>query len=192
MGTAFLHRIGAVLLVLLIASLIVRAIRGANALTEDTPWWSRNQEKFLTEAAGWTIAIILSITAIVWRDSLNANLYGTVALNGAVALVIRYVVPAIWVYFVWQSWRKSESENATDVMNIIQNDRIMGALSQGTVAAAVVSSSLASGKVEPEFLARWWLIILATSFSCVMITKVGSTFRPIEIWHEFTNNKYRK
>ena len=78
--------------------------------------------------------------------------------------------------FFWQSWRKSESEDATDVMNIIQNDRIMGALSQGTVAAAIVSSSLASGKVEPEFLARWWLIILATSFSCVMITKSRKYF----------------
>ena len=77
-------------------------------------------------------------------------------------------------------------------MDLIRNSKIIVALSQGTVSAAITSSILASGKLEPEWLGKWWVIILATSFACVTITKVGTIHQPMEIWHKLTKNKYRE
>ena len=184
--------IGAVSIALLAIYLAYLAIRGAHGLIKDTPWWRHNKENFLLEATGWIIAIILSSTALVWKNSLNANPYGIAALNGAVALVIRFIAPAVWVYLIWLPWSRQETKDPTIPMNLIEKSRVIGALSQGTISAAITSSVLASGKVEPDWLGSWWIIVLATSFACVTITKVGSIHQPIEIWHKLTGNKYRE
>ncbi len=184
--------LGAVLLLVAFVYVAYLLIKGTHGLIKDTPWWRGNKENFLTEISGWIVAIILSITAMVWRDSLDANFYGIAALNTGVALILRFLCPVVWVSSIWLPWSRDGGENPQGPMSLIQNHRIIAALNRGVVAATVTSSGLVSGKAQPIWLGDWWVIILLTSFACVMIIKIESTMQPIEVWHQLTKNKYRQ
>ena len=191
-NAGFWDHIGAGLLLVAASCVICFLIRGCHGLIKNTPWWSRNKENFLTESSGWIVAIILSITAMIWRDSVDANFYGIAALNTGVALILRFLCPVVWVSSIWLPWSRNEEERPQGPMSLIQNHRIIVAMNRGIVAATITSSGLGSGKAQPEWLGDWWVIILLTSFACVMIIKIESTMQPIEVWHKLTANKYRE
>ena len=187
----FWDHVGTGLLFLAALYIVILMIKGSHGLIEDTPWWKTNKENFFTEISGWIVAIILSVTAMIWRDSLDANFYGIAALNSGVALILRFLCPAVWVSSIWLPWSRDGGEYPQGPMSLIQNHRIIAALNRGIVAATVTSSGLVSGKAQPDWLGEWWVIILLTSFACVTIIKIESTMQPIEIWHKLTKNKYR-
>ena len=190
--TEFLDYLGALSLLVALAYIAFLLIRVWYSITKDTPWWKRNKENFLTELSGWTVAIILSISAMIWRDSLDANFYGIAALNTGVALILRFLCPVIWVSSIWLPWSRHGEENPDVPMSLLQNHRIIAALNRGIVAATITSAGLVSGKAQPDWLGEWWVIIILTSFACVTVIKIESTMQPIEVWHKLTKNKYRQ
>ena len=192
LDTDFLDYVGTGSLVVVAIYVSFLLVKGYYNLMKDTPWWKTNKENFLIEVAGWSVAMVLSSTAIFWSNWLDANLYGIAALNGAVALVVRFFTPAVWVFFIWSRWSKEDAQDPTGPMDLIKNDTIIRALNRGILSGAIASSALASGTVEPTWLGTWWVIVLITSFVCVMVTKIETTQRPIEIWHKLTNGKYRE
>ena len=189
--TGFLDYVGSGTMLALAVFMAYKVVKGVHNLMKDTPWWRANKENFLTEVAGWFVAIVLSSTAILWKNWFDANLYGIGALNGAVALVLRFFAPAVWVAFIWWPWSKQEAPDPTGPMDLISNDAVITALNRGIIASALTSSALASGTVEPGWLGKWWVIVLATSFVCVTVTRIGTTQRPMEVWHKLTKGKYR-
>ena len=191
-NAGFWDHVGAALLLLAALYVIYLLIKAYHGLVKDTPWWKRNKENFLTEVSGWIVAIILSISAMIWRDSLDANFYGTVALNTGVALILRFICPVVWVSSIWLPWSRRGEENPDLPMSLIENHRIIAALNKGIVAATVTSAGLVSGKAQPDWLGEWWVIIILTSFACVTIIKIESTMQPIEVWHKLTKDKYRE
>ena len=142
--------------------------------------------------AGWVVAAILCGTAVLARNWLGANVYGIAALNGTVALVIRFFAPAVLVFFIWWPWSKQEDPDPHGPMKRIKNDTVIRPLNRGIIAAAITSSTLESGLVQPRWLGTWWAILVATSFVCITETRIDTTQRPIEIWHEITKGKYRE
>ena len=190
--TEFLDYLGAISLLVAAAYISYLVIRACYSLTKDTPWWGRNKENFLTEISGWAVAIILSISAMIWRDSLDANFYGIAALNTGVALILRFLCPVIWVGSIWLPWSRNGGENPDVPMSLIQNHRIIPALNRGIVAATITSAGLVSGKAQPDWLGEWWAIILLTSFACVTVIKIESNMQPMEVWHALTKDKYRQ
>ena len=189
--TAFLDYLGSGSMLFLACFIAYRIVKGAYNIMKDTPWWEANKEKFLAEVAGWFVAIVLSSTALLWKSWFGANLYGIGALNGVVALVLRFFMPAVWVAFIWLPWSRHEATDPTGPMELISDDSVITALNRGIIASAVTSSALASGMAEPTWLGKWWVMILATSFVCVTVTRLGTTQRPMEVWHMLTKGKYR-
>ena len=167
-------------------------IKGCHGLIKGTPWWERNKESSLIELSGWIIAAILSICAMTWNEVLDANLYGIAAINTGVALILRFAAPIIWVSAIWLPWSRDGTEDPQEPMRLIQNHKIIVALNRGIISATVTSSTLASGKVEPDWLGSWWAIILLTSFACVTVTKIETIMQPVEIWHKLTRNQFRE
>ena len=191
-ATSFLDYAGTASLIVLRIYIVAQIGKGWHGLIKDTPRWRTNKENFLAEVAGWVIAAILCGTAVLARNWLGANVYGIVALNGAVALIIRFFAPAVWVVSIWWSWSKQADPDPNGPMKQIKNDTVMRPLNRGITAAAITSSALASGVVEPSWLGTWWAILVATSFVCITLTRIDTTQRPIEIWHKITKDKYRE
>ena len=190
-----LDYVGTATVVILVLYATFRLVRTCYAATNNNPqwreWWQENGENATIDAAAWGIGLIMSGMAIAWRDLLGGNVYGIGALNTGVALLVRASIPTLWVWSTWLGWRLQFTEDASDPMAKIEANKIVPALNHGIIAATVISTVLASNAVQPDWLCKWWVVMIATTFGCNWTTKIESTFQPMALWHKFTKNKYR-